>query len=155
MPTTEQASADQIDELIALESLLFAEDAAQHDTFVDTTWPVREGHQDFEQLLADPACVVLVDRDHRQLIGFLAGYWTPSSSTRLPVRYAVLRSLFVRVEHRRSGSGSRMTEQFIRWAKANDCVEAHVDSYIANDTAQHFYERHGFFGRSLSRSRTL
>ena len=155
MPTTEQASADQIDELIALESLLFAEDAAQHDTFVDTTWPVREGREDFEQLLANPACIVLVDHDDGHLIGFLAGYWTPSSSTRLPVRYAVLRSMFVRAEHRGNGSGSRMTEQFIRWSEANDCVEAHVDSYLANETAQHFYERHGFIGRSLSRSRTL
>ncbi|MEP7115752.1 MAG: hypothetical protein ABI862_20980, partial [Ilumatobacteraceae bacterium] len=59
----EAPTADQIDELIALETLLFAEDAARHDTFVDTTWPAREGRQDFEQLLANPACIVLVDHD--------------------------------------------------------------------------------------------
>lgn len=79
------------------------------------------------------------------------GYWTSSSSTRLPVRYAILRSMYVRLDHRRMGTGSELIERFLLWAKNNECVEAHVDSYLANGTAQRFYEDHGFAGRSIAR----
>ncbi len=151
----DRATSDHVDGLIVLESMLFADDAGRHDTFVDTTWPEREGRKDFERLLADPACIVLVAYDEERLIGSLVGYWSPSSSTRLPMRYAILRSMYVRAEHRRSGAGSALTERFLAWATDNGCVEAHVDSYVANVPAQRFYQHHGFSRRSLSRVRPL
>ena len=82
----DRATPDHVDGLVVLESMLFAEDAGRHDTFVDSTWPEREGCKDFERLLADPACIVLVAHDDERLIGSLVGYWSPSSPTRLPVR---------------------------------------------------------------------
>ena len=73
------------------------------------------------------------------------------SPTRQPVNYAILRSMYVRSQHRRTGVGAGLTERFLVWAKESGCVEAHVDGYIANSPAQQFYERHGFVSRSVSR----
>ena len=44
-----------------------------------------------------------------------------------------------------------MTERLIAWARDNNCVETHVDSYVANEPAQRFHEHLGFAERSVSR----
>lgn len=151
MVVIEHAQAAHIDGLVDLGSALFAEDAGRHDTFVDTTWPQREGRADFERLVSDTSSIVLVAHDDGYVVGFLDGYRTGSSPTRQPVDYAILRSMYVRSQHRRTGVGAGLTERFFVWAKESGCVEAHVDSYIANSPAQQFYERHGFVSRSISR----
>lgn len=48
-----------------------------------------------------------------------------------------------------------MTERFLAWARDNGCLEAHVDSYTANEPAQRFYDRHGFASNSIARVRPL
>ena len=147
----EPANADDIDRLVELETKLFGEDAAQHGTFVDVTWPEREGHADFTRRVASPASVVLVAREDDDIVGHLVGYISDRTPTRLPVTCAVLRSIYVEADHRYHGVGRLLTERFVSWAREQGCVEAHVDSYVANEAAQRFYERSGFAGRSVSR----
>jgi ribosomal protein S18 acetylase RimI-like enzyme len=147
----EQAGMDDIDALVALESKLFLEDAGRHDKYVDVTWPTREGHRDFGRLLADATCLVLVARDGDEAVGLLVAYVSTATPTRQPVSYAVLRSMYVNSDHRRHGLGHRLVERFTSWARDNGCVEARVDSYVANTAAQDFYEQLGFRRRSLER----
>ena len=155
MITVEPAARDDIARLVELEAGLFREDAGRHDPFADTTWPDREGRQDFERLLADPRALVVVARDGVTVVGHLVGYLSESSPTRQPVTYGVLRSLFVDAEHRNSTAGTQLTEAFIAWARAHGCAEALVESYAANDGAQRFYARHGFEAVSVSRALPL
>ena len=145
------AGADDIDDLIELESGLFAEDAGRHDPHADPTWPRREGRRDFEELLASPDAVLLVARGAAGPVGFLAGSAADASPTRQPVRYAVLRSLYVAPEARRSGAATALIDRFVAWAADRGCVEAVVDHYAANDGAARLYEQHGFAERSISR----
>ncbi|MHB1129110.1 MAG: GNAT family N-acetyltransferase [Ilumatobacteraceae bacterium] len=151
MITIETANADDIDQLVALESKLFHEDAGRHDKFADVTWPEREGHHDFTKMLADSAYLLLVARDGCEVVGHLVGYLSRSSPTRQQVTYSVLRSMYVESDSRCHGIGHLLTERFVSWSRDNGCVEAHVDSYVANDPAQRFYERHGFASQSQSR----
>jgi N-acetylglucosamine kinase-like BadF-type ATPase/ribosomal protein S18 acetylase RimI-like enzyme len=150
-PIIEPARIGDVDRLVELEGLLFTEDAGRHERFADVTWPQREGPRDFERLIADNTCIVLVARDGQAVIGHLVGYTSRSSPTRQPVNYATLRSMYVISDYRRAGVGTLMTERFIAWARRNRCVEAHVDSYVANEPAQRFYERLGFSKQSMSR----
>jgi GNAT superfamily N-acetyltransferase len=150
-----RAGPNHIDDLVDLEAGLFAEDAGRHEPYADVTWPRREGRRDFERLLAEPTCVVLVALDDDRPVGFLVGYSAASSPTRVPVTFAVLRSLYVGAEHRSSGIGARLVGRFVDWAEGAGCVEMHVDSYAANEGAQRFYERHGFAVRSTARVRPL
>ncbi len=57
-----EATSSEIDQLVELEAALFVEDAGRHDPFSDTTWPSREGREDFENLMASPDCIVLAAR---------------------------------------------------------------------------------------------
>lgn len=151
MTSVELATHDDIDRLVELEAELFREDAGRHERFVDVTWPDREGHGDFERLLANPSAVVLVARAGTAVVGHAVGYLSQSAPTRLPVTYGVLRSVYLDVGHRDAGVGSQLVEAFIAWARAQGCAEAHVDSYVANEGAQRFYDRHDFEPQSVSR----
>lgn len=155
MSDADVASADDVDQLVALQVALFNEDAGVHERHVDLTWPVREGRADFERLLADPRSVVVVSRSRDSLTGFLVGYLTAPSSSRLPVTYAMLRSLYVSPDARGTGAADSMTERFVEWARSNGAVQAIVDAYAANERAQRFYARHGFGAFSVQRVRDL
>jgi ribosomal protein S18 acetylase RimI-like enzyme len=155
MITVEPATHDDLPMLVELEAALFREDAGRHDPFADTTWPDREGYQDFQRLLADPQALVLVARHGTTVVGHAVAYLSESSPTRVPVRYGVMRSLYVDDEHRNTAVGSQLTEVFIAWARTHGCAEAHVECYSANEGAQRFYARHGFQAVSLSRALLL
>ncbi len=151
MIEVQQATTSQIDRLIELEAALFVEDAGRHDPFSDPSWPSREGRRDFEDLIASPDAIVLTAHRSGDIVGLLAGYAQKSSPTRQPVEYAVLRTMFVAENARREGVGAMLTERFLEWARARECVEAHVDHYAANNKAAALYERCGFERRSVSR----
>ena len=149
------ASETELDRLVDLEASLFQEDAGRHDQYADVTWPSRKGRADFERLVRDPHALVLVASIGDSVVGHLVAYLAKSAPTRQPVTYAVLRSMYVEPAQRNNGIGHLLTERFLAWARLNDCVEAHVDSYSANSGAQRFYEGIGFIAQSVSRSMPL
>ena len=150
-----EATASEIDPLVDLESRLFHEDAGQHDPFADPSWPAREGRKDFEDLIASPDGIVLAARVSDDIVGLLAGYASKSSPTRQPVEYAVLRTMYVVESARRQGAAEMLTKQFLEWARARGCVEAHVDHYAANEGAAALYAGCGFGVRSVARAIAL
>jgi GNAT superfamily N-acetyltransferase len=152
MVTIRTAQQRDLDELVHLESALFAVDAVVHEPLADVTWPDREPRQDFEALLANDRCVVFVAEDRAgTIVGHLVGYLATSSPTRLPATYAVLRSMYVRPADQRHGVGSTLVDSFVAWARDHSCAEAHVDAYVANHRAGEFYESLGFVPRTVSR----
>ena len=155
MVRIDHASLADLSALVDLESRLFEEDAAAHDTFIDLTWSQREGAADFTRLLDSQDCLVLVARMAVDVVGHLVGYTTQSSPTRQPVTYANLRSLYVLPAHRRLCVADLLVGEFLTWARDCGCVEAHVDHYTLNEPAQLLYERHGFAARSTSRALDL
>ncbi len=151
MIKVEPATHDDIARLVEVEAGLFREDAGQHEPFADVTWPDREGRGDFERLLANPSALVLVARAGTTVVGHAVGYLSQSSPTRVAVTYGVLRSMFVDVGFRDKGVGSQLVKEFISWARAQGCAEAHVDSCVANEGAQRFYERQDLKPQSVLR----
>lgn len=150
MTSVEIANRGDVESLVELEALLFAEDAGVHDPHADVTWPLREAAADFQRLLADDNSVVLIARRNGTIVGHVVGYTAPSSPTRQPVTFGVLRSMYVRSNARGAGLGQLLTEAFIDWARERGCVEVHVDSYFENATARRLYERSGFSPRSVA-----
>ncbi len=145
------ATMDDVDAIVDLESRLFAEDSGVHEPFADIGWPAREGHEDCRRLIDDPNSIVLLARDDADAVGLLMGYDAMASSTRRPVRYGVLRSMYVDRDHRRTGVARQMTDRFVAWAREQGCVEAQVNHYAANDGAGRLYEACGFRPHSLNR----
>ena len=144
------AGPDDADAFVGLESRLFAEDGGVHDPHADVTWPEREGHDDFRQLLDDPGSIVLLAWADDRAVGMTAGYTSRPGSTRNPILSGVLRSMYVHPDHRRDGVAGRLVEAFLAWAEQQGCVEVFVDCYAANGSARGLYESHGFRPQSIS-----
>jgi len=144
MTTIEPARVEDVDSLVELETLLFAEDAGVHDRYADVTWPEREGADDFRRLLENEQAVVLIARDAGVAVGMVVGYTSEPSPTRRAVTVGVLRSMYVRRDARANGVGRQLTEAFLEWARERGCAEARVDSFFDNEAARRLYERAGF-----------
>ncbi len=151
MVFVERAQEADIEQLVELETGLFAEDAGVHDEFADVTWPVREGAGDFNSLLSSGESVVLVAKADDGVVGFVAGYRTSSSPSRQPMTYGVLRSIYVDKAARGSGVGRALVTEFVEWARSGGCAEVVVDSYVKNVGAQRLYDCLGFVAQSVSR----
>ena len=143
---------DEVNVVAALQVALFAEDAAIHDPSTNRSWPVEHGPADLADLAERDDAVVLVAAVEGAPIGFLAGLSVMSSPTRLITRHAVLRSLYVDPNHRRSKAGSALVTAFIEWAQHGGCEEVVVDHYTDNQPAADLYARHGFAAQSVTRT---
>jgi GNAT superfamily N-acetyltransferase len=147
--TVNAAKHNDIGPLVASVAALFCEDGGRHDSLMDLDWPAREGAAYYSALLNDETCLVVLARDGGQVIGHLIGKLTGPGSL-LTARTAVLESMRVAPRARRAGVGSLLVQHFFAWARDREAQEASVTAYAANDTAQRFYERHGFAPKSVT-----
>lgn len=132
---------------------MFVEDSGTYERYADVDWPRLGGAEDFRRLGDSPDGLVLLarDADTGDAVGLLMAYATDASPTRQPIRYAVLRTMYVAGTHRCSGVGRRLVDTFLVWARDLGCVEAQVNHYVANENAGRLYERAGFEAHSLNR----
>ena len=147
--TVNAARDDDIGPLVASVAALFREDGGRHDSLMDMDWPAREGAAYYSALLHDQTCLVVLASDGSQPIGHLIGKLTGPGPLRTG-RIAVLESMRVAPGSRRAGAGSLLVQHFFSWARDHGAQEASVTAYAANQTAQRFYDQHGFAPRSIT-----
>jgi len=139
-----RAAADDIEDLLTVSTNLFREDAGTHDPSVtNTDWPAQHGRESFEALVADADRVGLLAYAGDALAGGLMGSVPPLTPFTL-VREARLTSLWVDPDHRSSGVGSLLVDQFRAWVREKGAPYAVVTAFAANPRAQAFYQREGF-----------
>lgn len=152
----EQAGADDLDGLVALEAGLFREDAGVHDPAVDPHWPDKHGRDDFARLIEDDHVCVLIARDGGGPVAHLVGYLVEPTSVRPGHRIATIRSLFVAEPARRHGVARDLVERFSRWARTGDGASSiTVMAYDGNAAARMLYEQLGFRTTSVVLTRDL
>jgi ribosomal protein S18 acetylase RimI-like enzyme len=144
-----QATASDVEAVVALNAALFGEDAGQRDPDVDQAWPQREGRAYFAGVLADPHSVCYLTTCDDTPVGYLVGRIRLPSPVR-PVKVAELESMYVCERFRGQGLGARLVEQFLGWASANQAPRAAVVAYATNRRAIGFYQRVGFQPKRLS-----
>ncbi|BBA97084.1 putative acetyltransferase [Actinacidiphila reveromycinica] len=143
------ATSEDIEGIVTCSVALLTEDAAVRDPKVEPLWALRHGRESFEATLADPSCLLLVADDGAgAVVGYLIGVLAEPVAV-LPIRSATLRALYVAPERRGTGTGTRLTADFLAWARDHGAVRAEVSAYAGNDAGRRFYERQGFTTRAL------
>ena len=138
------SSASDVDALLTVSTGLWREDAGTHDPEVmNTDWPVQHGRTSFEALLEDPDRVGVLAEVGGRLAGGLMGS-LPELTPYVRRREARLNSLWVLPEHRSSGVGALLVDEFLAWARERGAPYAVVTAFTANEAAQRFYARQGF-----------
>ena len=86
--------------------------------------------------------LIVVARQENQIIGMVNLLYTVS--TALGDRVAILEDMVVSPNARGSGVGSRLLEQAIQFARLNGCKRITLLTDSTNESAQRFYQKHGF-----------
>ena len=143
--TIRRAGPDDVKALLTISTGLWREDAGTHDPEVmNIDWPAQHGGASFEALVVDPDRVGILAEDRSgELMGGLMGS-LPELTPFVRLREARLNSLWVLPEHRGSGVGALLVEDFVAWARERGAPNAIVTAFAANGAAQRFYERQGF-----------
>jgi GNAT superfamily N-acetyltransferase len=139
--TVSECRPEDVPELVASAAALFAEDGGSHDPFMDTGWPAREGTAYYADLVEDPDCLCLLARDGA---GHLIGRLRRPGPLRPGAVTAVLESMRVAPDRRRTGVGGALVDAFLAWAREHGANETTVQAYAQNAGALAFYEARGF-----------
>ncbi|WP_228472866.1 GNAT family N-acetyltransferase [Streptomyces cyaneochromogenes] len=144
-----------IPNLVECAAALFAEDAGSRDSAINTNWPREYGPDRFATGLHDPDRLILTaDSQNGSAVAYLTGTLAqPSPMTTFPI--ATLTAMWVSPDHRGSGVGAQLVEQFLTWAKERGAERAEVTAYVANEGARRFYARHGFTDHATTAARPL
>jgi len=86
--------------------------------------------------------LIVVARQDGQVVGMVNLLYTVS--TALGDRVALLEDMVVSPNTRGSGVGSRLLEQAIQFARLDGCKRITLLTDRANESAQRFYQKHGF-----------
>jgi GNAT superfamily N-acetyltransferase len=149
--TVSECRPEDVPELLASAAALFAEDGGRRDPFMDTGWPAREGTAYYAGLVDDPDCLCLLARDGG---GHLVGRLRRPNPLRPGAVTAVLESMRVAPERRRTGVGSALVDAFLAWARERGANEMTVQAYAQNDGALAFYRAQGFRPFEVTLART-
>ncbi len=138
-----EATAADIDGLVASGTALFMEDGAARDRLRNSGWPKAHAADYEAGNLADPDMLVLVAEHDGTVIGHLTGGFYAASVMWTAAR-ADLVSLHVMAPWRGQNVGARLVGRFKSWAKDRGAVQLRVTAYTANQDAIRFYQRQGF-----------
>lgn len=106
------------------------------------------------RLIGNPALgLILVARQDGQIVGMVNLLYT--LSTALGERVALLEDMVVSPAARGAGIGSRLLDEAIQTARLNECKRITLLTDRANESAQRFYQRHGFGSSAMIPLRLL
>ncbi|WP_112247320.1 GNAT family N-acetyltransferase [Kribbella monticola] len=147
--TIRPATIDDLDEVVASTSALFAEDAGERDPLRNQRWPEQHGTQWCRDLLANPKALVLVADGFAGVGGHLVGHlYDPSDMW--TVARAELVSMYIRPELRGQGVGGQLVDAFVEWARNHGAASLQVTAYAVNAAALALYQSRGFAPRSIT-----
>lgn len=149
-----KAEHDDLEVIVALNHVLFQEDAGQRDPYMNLNWAQEEGHAYFAHHLGSETSHCLVAEQPGEVVGYLVGYTRQASSLRI-AREAELESIFVRRAFRGRGVGAQLVGAFLAWCREREMQRVAVTAYAANERAIRFYQHAGFRPASLTLERTV
>lgn len=141
------ATAADIPELCELLGLLFTQEADFKPDFDAQS-------RGLARIISSPEIgLIIVARQNSQIVGMVNLLYTVS--TALGDCVALLEDLVVSPNARGAGVGSQLLEQAIQFARLNGCKRITLLTDGTNESAQRFYQKHGFTASAMIPFRLL
>jgi GNAT superfamily N-acetyltransferase len=130
------AQAEDVPALCELLKILFSQEA-------EFTPDVEAQRRGLSRIIASPDIgAILVASDDKRIIGVVNLLYT--ISTALGERVALLEDMVVSPDARGSGVGSMLLQEAITFARSSGCKRITLLTDRNNESAQRFYQQHGF-----------
>jgi GNAT superfamily N-acetyltransferase len=107
--------------------------------YTPPAWDPERARKALEAATADDASTVLIAEHRAELLGFATAYLDLNS-----VRFGLrcwIEDLAVSPEHRSQGVGGALLDAAKAWARERGATHLELDTGLARDGAQRFYER--------------
>ena len=143
-----KANINDLKEIQMLNHKLFEKEKKEFDSTLDCSWPLgEEGTQYFKDRIEKNG-LALIAEDEGKIIGYLVGAKTEIESYREKNSIAELENMVVLEEYRSKGIGTKLTNEFLNWAKNFDIIK--VKASAQNKKGINFYRKLGFLDYDIT-----
>jgi ribosomal protein S18 acetylase RimI-like enzyme len=139
------ATIKDLESVQELNFKLFKHDSKYDDT-LDVKWPYsKNGLFYFKKSLTNKNKITLVCENNRNImIAYLIGGIMKTYSYRKNIKIAELENTFVESKYRKEGIGTKLFDEFKKWAKSQKVSQLKVYAYSKNTNALLFYSKNKF-----------
>jgi GNAT superfamily N-acetyltransferase len=134
MANVREALPGEVERVLGMYEWLFTPPGS-----VPPRWDPERAREAIADAIADPAAAVLVAERRGELLGLCTAY-LDMNSVRFGPRCWV-EDLAVSPEHRSQGVGGRLLDAAEDWARERGATHLELDTGLAREDAQRFYER--------------
>jgi GNAT superfamily N-acetyltransferase len=134
MAAVREAVPGEVERVLGMYEWLFAPPG-----YLPPGWDPDRAREAIADAIADPSSVVLVAEHRSELLGLCTAYLDLNS-----VRYGArcwVEDLAVSPEHRSRGVGGELLDAAAAWARERGATHLELDTGLAREDAQRFYER--------------
>ena len=143
------------DDLLALNQQGFEYDLPS-DSTLNMNWTSTKEAQDyFDDRISSDDKVAIVAEVDQTLIGFIVGAVLKHDLCRTTKKMAEVDIMFVAESYRHQSVGGSLMDEFIKWAKKQDCERITVTAYATNSVAVSFYQKKEFNDYALILERKI
>jgi GNAT superfamily N-acetyltransferase len=136
MAKVREALPEEVERVLGMYEWLFAPPGS-----VPPRWDPERAREAIAAAIADPEAAVLVAEHRGELLGLCTAY-LELNSVRFGARCWV-EDLAVSPEHRSQGIGGKLLDAAESWARQRGATHLELDTGLAREDAQRFYERRG------------
>jgi ribosomal protein S18 acetylase RimI-like enzyme len=127
---------------------LWLQSAEEHTLYDHVYATAPDAEKTMRRFLADlssssHSCLFIAERDGA-VIGFLSGELREGSPAFKPKTWAAVEDVYVAPEHRSSGVGHALFEEYQKWAQRKGAHGVSLQVAAGNARARKFYEELGF-----------
>lgn len=136
MAKVREAQLGEVERVLGTYEWLFAPPGS-----LPPAWDPDRAREAIADAIADPTAAVLVAEHRGELLGLCTAYLDLNS-----VRYGArcwVEDLAVSPEHRSEGIGGELLDAAESWARERGATHLELDTGLAREDAQRFYQRRG------------
>jgi GNAT superfamily N-acetyltransferase len=144
-PTIREAIEDEVQRMLGMYEWLF-----EPPGYVPQGWDADRARDALREAIASDQSAVLIAERHGEPLGFVTAYLELNS-----VRFGQrcwIEDLAVSPEHRSEGVGGALLDAAAEWARDRGATHLELDTGLAREDAQRFYERRGEPQKGISYS---
>ena len=138
-----KAEMKDLESIRKLNQELFMNENKNFDNTIDVDWSLGNEHKkDYINAIKNNFCFVALDG--KKIVGYVVGYVRKSETYRNIGKLAELDNMSILEEYRSKGIGSKLVEEFKKWAKSQNVDRLRVTASAGNIGAIKFYKKEGF-----------
>lgn len=143
-----EAKIEDLKKVEGLYQELLEIEAEKYQPSIVTTWPFSKfGEEHFIKGIKEKDWYTIVCEEKDELIGFLTGSYMVSEvgmQAEKGRRTAKLNHIYIKKQFRDHGLGSKLSNDFKKWAKKKGANKIRVIPFFDNKEAINFYKEQGF-----------